>query len=133
MALYLLDTNIVSSLLKYPRGLVAQRIEAVGESAIATSIIVAAELRFGAVKRQSPLLTTQVEAIPAALTILPLQPPADIHYGSIRTALEQAGKMIGGNDLLIAAQAIALSRVLVTANTVEFTSVSGLKVENWLV
>lgn len=132
MIYYLLDTNIMSDLVKNPQGIVAQRIGAVGENAVATSIIVAAELRFGAAKRASPRLTAQVEAILAALPILPLQSPADLHYGEIRVELERLGQMIGGNDLLIAAQTIALSLVLVTANTSEFKRVKGLQVENWL-
>ena len=41
---YLLDTNIISVLLKWPRGEIAQAITRVGEDAVFTSIIVASEL-----------------------------------------------------------------------------------------
>jgi tRNA(fMet)-specific endonuclease VapC len=51
---------------------------------------------------------------------------------SIRTQLELAGTPIGGNDLLIAAQALALDHILVTDNDQEFARVTGLRVENWL-
>jgi tRNA(fMet)-specific endonuclease VapC len=132
MPLYLLDTNIVSDLLKNPHGRVAIKIAEVGEDAIATSIVVAAEVRFGAAKWGSPGLTARVEAILGAITILPLQPPADTHYGKIRATLEQSGRMIGANDLLIAAHALSISRILVTGNVGEFQRVDGLRVENWL-
>ena len=59
---YLLDTNIVSDLVRHPQGKVAARIAAVGESEIATSIIVAAEMRFGAVKSGSRRLAAQLDA-----------------------------------------------------------------------
>ena len=64
---YLLDTNILSELVRQPLGRIAQRVAAVGEEAVCTSIIVAAELRFGARKKNSPRLTKQVEAVLEAL------------------------------------------------------------------
>lgn len=105
MTRYLLDTNILSDLIRLPRGQVAQAIAKVGESKVCTSIIVAAELRFGAAKKASPRLTAQVEAVLAAIESLPLEAPTDRVYGQIRTQLEQTSQIIGGNDLLIAAQA----------------------------
>ena len=105
MSRYLLDTNIVSDLVRNPQGRVAQRIGAVGEAQICTSVIVAAELRYGAAKRGSPRLTAQ---------------------------LEQAGQPIGGNDLLIAAQALALGLTMVTDNEREFGRIGELACENWL-
>ena len=54
--LYLLDTNIVSDLVKHPSGKIAQRIIEFGEARICTSIVVAAELRFGAEKNGSQRL-----------------------------------------------------------------------------
>ena len=133
MTLYLLDSNIVSDLAKNPNGRVKAKILHVGESAIATSIIVSAELRFGAAKRNSPDLTDRIEKILGAITILALQPPADHHYGQIRAPLERRGQIIGANDLLIAAHAVSLSAILVTGNVGEFVRVDGLVVENWLV
>jgi tRNA(fMet)-specific endonuclease VapC len=55
-----------------------------------------------------------------------------VHYGRIRSELEKAGTPIGGNDLLIAAQALAINAVLVTDNVREFKRVVGLHVQNWL-
>lgn len=129
---YLLDTNIVSQLIRDPRGRVAEHIGEVGEAQVRTSIVVAAEQRYGAVKRGSPRLTAQVEAVLGALEVAAFEAPADAVYGRIRAELERRGTPIGGNDLLIAAQAIALGDVLVTDNATEFGRVEGLVNENWL-
>lgn len=129
---YLLDTNIVSDLVRYPQGQVAQRIRQVGEAQVCTSIIVAAELRYGAAKKRSPRLSAQLEAVLGALQVLPFETPADAVYGLVRTQLEQTGKPIGANDLLIAAHAIALGYTIVTDNEREFTRVKNLQRENWL-
>jgi tRNA(fMet)-specific endonuclease VapC len=129
---YLLDTNILSDLIRDPRGRVTERIRTVGQEQVCTSIIVAAELRYGAQKRTSPRLTAQLEAVLGALDVLPFETPADIAYGRLRASLERSGRPIGGNDLLIAAQAVALGHTIVTDNEREFGRVPGLRWENWL-
>lgn len=129
---YLLDTNIISELLRNPQGSVMQQISKLGEEKICTSIIVASELRFGAVKKGSQKLTERVETILSAMEIIPLEEPVDNHYAEIRNYLEKNGNPIGPNDLLISAQALALDLIVVTANMEEFTRVPGLKVENWI-
>lgn len=129
---YLLDTNIVSDLVRDPQGRVARKIRKVGESRVCTSIIVASELRYGAAKRQSHRLTTQLEAVLGALEVLPFESPADAAYGAIRARLEKAGRPIGGNDLLIAAHALALGYAIVSDNEREFAGIPGLSHENWL-
>ena len=129
---YLLDTNIVSDLVRTPQGRVAQRIRSVGEQEVCSSIIVAAELRYGATKKGSARLTSQLEAVLGALNILPFEAPADARYGVLRTRLEQTGQPIGGNDLLIAAQALSLGYTLVSDNEREFKRISELPLENWL-
>lgn len=132
MTRYLLDTNIVSDLMRNPEGRVPPHIARVGEGAIALSIVTAAELRYGAARSRSPRLQSRVAAILRLLPILPLEPPADAVYATLRTALEAAGTPIGPNDLLIAAQSLALGATLVTANLREFQRVPGLPLENWL-
>jgi tRNA(fMet)-specific endonuclease VapC len=132
MPRYLLDTNVVSHLVNDPHGRVAARIERLGESAICTSIIVAAELRFGAAKRKSRRLLTQVDTAFAHLDIQPFAVPADRIYGELRADLERSGRPIGPNDLLIAAHALALGCTLVTDNEREFSRVKPLRVENWI-
>jgi tRNA(fMet)-specific endonuclease VapC len=129
---YVLDTNIVSDLIRNPQGRVARAIRDVGEARVCTSIIVAAELRYGAAKKASPRLTAQLEAVLGALDVLPFEAPADTAYGLLRARLEQAGQPIGGNDLLIAAQAVALGYAVVTDNEHEFGRIDGLPRENWL-
>jgi len=129
---YLLDTNIVSNLVRDPHGRVADRVRAIGEQNICTSIIVAAELRYGTTNKASPRLHAQVEAVLGAIDTLPFDSPADEIYGLIRTQHELAGTPIRSNDLLIGAQAMALDHTLVTDNDKEFARIAGLRVENWL-
>ena len=130
---YLLDTNTVTDLIHYPQGRVAQRIHATGVERICVSIIVAAELRFGAEKKGSPRLRERVDTVLRFLAIIPFAPPADTAYGRLRAQLEKAGTPIGNNDLLIAAHAIALGYTVVTNNQREFARIGFLPRENWLV
>ncbi len=58
---YLLDTNILSDLVRHPNGAISVKIKEVGESNICTSIIVACELAFGAEKKQSKRLQMRVD------------------------------------------------------------------------
>jgi tRNA(fMet)-specific endonuclease VapC len=129
---YLLDTNIVSDLVRNPQGQTAKRIRKVGESRVCTSIIVAAELRYGAAKKGSQRLSAQLGAVLNALEVLPFESPADATYGRLRAQLESAGTPIGANDLLIAAHAAALGCTVVTDNVGEFGRVQDLRYENWL-
>jgi tRNA(fMet)-specific endonuclease VapC len=129
---YLLDTNVVSDLIRNPQGRVERHIREVGEAQVCTSIIVAAELRYGATIKVSPRLSAQLEAVLGALDVLPFEAPADTAYGLLRARLEQAGQPIGGNDLLIAAQAFALGFTIVTDNEREFARIDDLPRENWL-
>ena len=132
MTRYMLDTNIISDLIRNPRGKAAKRIARVGEDNICTSIIVAAELRYGCAKSGSRRLLKAVEDLLGEINVLAFDVPADANYGEIRAELETAGKPIGGNDLLIAAHAYAIGAAVVTAKTGEFKRIRGLKVENWL-
>ena len=91
---YLLDTNIVSDLVRHPQGPVAAWVAQVGEAAVCTSVIVAAELRFGATKKGSARLTTQLEAVLGALEVLSFEAPADGTYGQVRAELEAFGNAI---------------------------------------
>jgi tRNA(fMet)-specific endonuclease VapC len=129
---YLLDTNTVSDLVRNPQGRVSEHIRRVGEAQVCTSIIVAAELRYGATKKGSLRLMNQLEAVLGALDVLPFEAPADAAYGLIRTLLEGAGRPIGGNDFLIAAQTITLGYTVVSDNEREFARIDGLPHENWL-
>jgi tRNA(fMet)-specific endonuclease VapC len=129
---YLLDTNILSALARAPQGRVADQVAAVGGDAVCTSIVVASEIRYGLAKRGSVRLSRQLGAILDALDVLPFESPADSHYGDLRLDLERRGTPIGPHDMLIAAHALSLGLVVVTANADEFSRVKGLSVENWL-
>lgn len=132
MPRYLLDTNILSDLVRNPGGRIAEHVARVGDRQVCTSIVAAAELRYGAVKRGSPQLTRQVAVVLSSLEILGLETPTDVTYGALRVRLERAGNLIGPYDLLIAAHALSLGLTLVTDNEREFTRVEGLKIQNWL-
>jgi tRNA(fMet)-specific endonuclease VapC len=129
---FLLDTNIVSDLVRNPRGRVAHHIARVGEQHGCTSVVVAAELRYGALRKGSARLSARVEAILDALDVLPFEMPADAVYATLRLRLEQSGQPIGANDLFIAAHAMALRYTLVTDNEGEFSRIEEIAIENWL-
>ena len=128
---YMLDTNIVSAIVRDPRGKVFERLLDVGEENAFISIITHGEIWYGVKKNGSEELMQKVSAVTRRLYVAPLQLPADQRYAEIRLALRQ-GKNIGPNDLWIAAHALALDAVLVTNNENEFSRVPGLKVENWM-
>ncbi len=128
----MLDTNIISNLVRFPQGKVAKKVIQKGNDSICASIVAACEVRFGAKKRASKKLSNQVEAVLSTMKIIPFQEPADRHYSTLRCYLEKAGTPIGPNDMLIAAHALSLNLTLVTNNVREFSRVPNLNVENWL-
>lgn len=129
---YLLDTNTVSDLVRNPHGRAARRLAEVGEQQVFVSIIVAAESRFGAVKRGSRILMEKIDSFFETSKVLSLESPIDRVYAELRVRLEADGRPIGANDMLIAAHALTLGYTLVTDNMREFSRVGGLKVENWM-
>jgi tRNA(fMet)-specific endonuclease VapC len=134
-ARYLLDTNILSDLIKHPGGHVAARISHFSPDElqeVATSIIVAAEVRYGVAKKGSRILDARIEQLFQVMPVLPFAADADKQYGRLRAELERQGQVIGANDMLIAAHALAIGAVLVTDNVREFERISSLTVENWL-
>ena len=120
---WMLDTNTLSDLIRNPRGPLLRRLGAVAPDALCTSIVAACELRFGAQRKGSAVLS---------LVVLPFDDPADAHYADIRTALESVGTPMGNHDLFIAAHARSRDLTLVTHNLREFERVPGLRVEDWL-
>lgn len=130
---YLLDTNILSALIKQPAGAVVRKIAALDdEKACCTSLIVACELRYGAHKKGSAALSAKVDQLLGTIAVLPLDDNIILHYAEIRVELERMGQPIGNNDLLIAAHSRSQGLIVVTANIGEFSRVPGLIVENWL-
>ena len=133
---FLLDTNIISHLMRDGRGVVAQCARAaISEGRVkvlCTSVVVQSELLFGLAKRPSARLRAAYDVEMAKLEVVALDAAAAPHYANVRAHLERQGTPIGGNDLFIAAQVLALNATLVTDNDAEFRRVPGLAVENWL-
>lgn len=129
---YLLDTNILTDLIRNPGGRVKEHIARVGEANVCTSMIVACELRFGARKKNAPLLTARVERLLQSIEVLPFDGDVDRAYAEVRAMLEALGRPSGANDMVIAAHAVNEDCILVTNNESEFVHVAGLIVENWL-
>jgi tRNA(fMet)-specific endonuclease VapC len=130
---YLLDTNILSDLIKQPAGAAARKIASLEDEKICcTSLVVACELRYGAHKKNSAALSRKVDQLLATIAVLPLNNDMAMHYAEIRVELEKMGQPIGSNDLLIAAHARSQGFTVVTANVKEFLRVPELTVENWL-
>ena len=128
--MFILDTNIISDLVRNPGGRAAERLAEVGDGDIATSVIVAGELRYGCLKKGSARLAERVEAVLREIKVLSLKPEVSALYGEIRRDLEARDASIGQNDLWIAATARALEAVVVTTDS-DFQRVSGLQTEDW--
>lgn len=133
--LYLLDTNILSDMMRNPTGLAAQQFRTTLSDSntvgICTSVIVQCELLFGLRRRTHPRWQTHYALLMQSVTVMPYEADVAVHYAKLRTALEDAGTPIGSNDTFIAAHALSLDATLVTADA-EFHRVPGLRVENWL-
>jgi len=132
MLRHLLDTNILSDLIRNPDGRAARRLAVVGEATVCTSIVVACELRYGAAKKGSRTLWGRVESLLESREVLPLDREADRQYAEIRLHLDRTGRPIGPNDLLIAAHALALDLTLISDNVEEFARIPRLTLDNWL-
>ncbi len=133
--LYLLDTNIVSHMMVNGAGMAARQAERViaGNPSVqmCTSVVVHGELAFGLAKRPSARLQKALDVQLENLLVLPLDSEMVPHYARLRATLEADGRPMGANDLLIAAQALALDATLVSADAA-FARIPGLKLENWL-
>jgi len=134
-SLVMLDTNIISDLMRNPRGnsshRMAQQMVETPDLKVCTSLVVDCEISFGLHRKPSKLLQQAYADLLQVIEIIPLDLSASSHYATIRTHLENAGTPIGPNDTLIAAHALALDCTLVTDNEAEFRRVPGLRVENW--
>lgn len=136
MTQYLLDTNTVSYFLRDHSPVLTARLMGTAPDVLAVSVITAGELQFGLSKLgprfRAGALAQRLEKLLAAIPTLPLVPEAASHYGHIRAQLQAQGTPIGGNDLWIAAHALAQDLTLITHNLREFERIPGLKAESWL-
>jgi tRNA(fMet)-specific endonuclease VapC len=129
---YLVDTNILIFLLNSKSSKLQRKFTRRDIRQFGVSSITVAELIYGA--RKSRLIERNTNAVIKMLSsfeLLDFTSADAFEYGDIRADLESKGKVIGGNDLLIAAQARRLGLIVLTANTGEFSRVSGLNVEDW--
>jgi tRNA(fMet)-specific endonuclease VapC len=127
---YLLDTNIVSF---YLRGIpnVVTRLKSEKPSNIAISAISAFELRYGVAKRKSPKLKSSVDGFLSLIFIVPFDDDAALRAGTLKSDQEDKGFVLDLPDLLIAAHALCLNRILVTNNSKHFAKVKNLRIEDW--
>lgn len=131
-ARYLLDTNICIYLRTGRSRKVVQKFASISEGDAAISAITYGELCYGAEKSESPTAKDGLARLVERLIVLPIPVRAAVCYGEIRRKLEINGEGIGGNDLWIAAHAMALDLTLVTNNEREFRRIKELKIENWV-
>lgn len=134
--IYLLDTNTCIGWLRQNQPEIVVRIQAQAQADIVLCSVVVGELLFG-IERSDPVhrsnTAARVEQLRRQFTSLPFDDAAAEQYGRIRADLIGRGLVIGGNDLLIAAIALARDCTLVTHNTAEFSRVAGLMIEDWQV
>jgi tRNA(fMet)-specific endonuclease VapC len=130
---YLLDTNICIYIAKQKPESVLKRFTSLTVGEIAMSTITYGELLYGAEKSHHPKKTKDLlEELTHLIPPLPLATDTGKFYGHIRSQLEKRGKIIGNNDLWIAAHALSMDLIIVTNNTKEFSRVPKLKLENWI-
>jgi tRNA(fMet)-specific endonuclease VapC len=134
--IYLPDTNAFSAYLAgRSEALTARMAAAFASDELRLSVMVLAELEFGAEKARLDLgesrFIRRVAALRKQVPVEPLGEAFPVQYARVRTTLERAGRKNGDRDTIIAAHALALGATLVTANLGEFSRVSGLAVENW--
>lgn len=130
---YLLDTNICIYIAKHNPPAVRARFETHPANELAMSMITYGELRYGAEKSEARDKALRVvNQLAAVIQIAELNAAVAEQYGLIRASLSRQGKIIGNNDLWIAAHAKAMAWTVVTNNAREFQRIEGLKVENWV-
>ena len=134
MARYMLDMDTCSYVMKRSNDTVLTRLQDVPVSDVCISVITKSELLFGV--ELSPRRGQDEVALNAFLgyvEVLDFPENAASDYANIRADLKTHGRMIGANDLFIAAHARSLRLTLVTNNTDEFRRVQNLTIENWTI
>ena len=129
---YLLNTNICIYIQRRKPGEVLVHFQTLKPGDAAISVIPWGELLYGAERSQQRKRALQVlEEFKSLVPVLAMPENAGIAYGTIRVSLESRGKLLGNNDLWIAAHAKAAALTIVTNNEREFQRVPGLKILNW--
>jgi tRNA(fMet)-specific endonuclease VapC len=129
---YLVDTNILIYLCNSKSAKLERRFRRHRPDEFLVSSITVGELIYGANKsRQKDRNLQAVLKVLSPFTIVDFDSSDGWEYGEIRAELESKGRVIGGNDMLIAAQARRRGLIVITNNTREYKRVADLKVENW--
>ena len=136
MSYYLADSNAFSAYLRGKnQNLTAKMKAAIAAGELRLSVMVLAELEFGAQKAVRTLGTThfveRLDLLKQAFRVDPIGPDFPRAYAIVRDTLEAQGQKIGDRDTIIAAHALSLGAIVVSRNMDEFSRVPGLKVENW--
>jgi tRNA(fMet)-specific endonuclease VapC len=130
--IYCLDTNVIVRALRGKGETIRERMIEEGPERIVVPEMVRAELLYGARVSNKPSENRDaVERFLAAFKLLPFDRDAAEHYADIRAVLKIGGKLIGPNDLIIAATARSVGAIAVTGNLGEFERVPGLQCEDW--
>ena len=130
-SLYMLDTNMVSHIIKRQPQAIARLLE-VPMHSVCISAITAGELAFGLAKRpQAMALREAVNEFLRRVEVMPWDAAVAQSYGTLRAALYKKGTPLAALDLQIAAHALHLKAMLVSNDRV-FARVGGLAVEDWL-
>lgn len=130
---YMLDTNIIIYAKSNNPETVLRKFRKYSPGDLCISVITFAELEYGVEKSLNPVRNRMaLLTFLSNIKILPFEADAALEYGLIRSSLEKKGKLIGANDMLIAAHAKAAGLTLITNNTREFERVEGLNLENWV-
>ena len=133
--MYLLDTNILSELIKkHPNSHVLSQLSSKPAHILFTSSICIMELRFGSALREDCEVFWEKinKEIISRVNIIHVGETEALAAGDILASSRKTGQIIGVEDILIAASALANQCSLVTANTRHFSRIRNLKVENWL-
>ena len=130
---YFLDTDICIFALKGKYSEIKRQLKKLSPDIIKIPSIVKAELLLGANKSKHPQkVFSIVQEFLLPFEIVPFCDKSAVYYAQIRYDLEKQGKIIGPNDLIIAATALANNAKLVTHNTKEYKRIKQLKVIDWL-
>jgi tRNA(fMet)-specific endonuclease VapC len=134
--IFLPDTNAFSAYLAgRSKPLTERFLAAFAAGELRLSVMVLAELEFGAEKARRKLGDTRfarrVEQLRKQIELEPMGASFPRWYATVRAGLEAEGKKIGDRDTIIAAHALSLGAVMVTANVGEFSRIEGLVTENW--
>ena len=130
---YLLDTDTCIAIARQKPAHLLDRFQRLKPGDIGMSVITYLELCYGALKSQAPDANLEkLVELASLIPPVPFEANTASHFARIRMDLERASRRTGGYDLLIAAHALALSLILITNNTREFSRIQGLRLENWM-